>query len=209
MDTTGKRIAALRESLKWSKTKLADSVGITQSHLGRIERGEKRAGMETLEKIAGQFGVPVSWLYEGKGNVAEVQVASRSIPELQYGDVSKWDQLQNDAGLALRKRIMTDLERPPSTYFMRVIGSSMEPRFREGDVIIVDPTREPLPGNFVIATDSNNDTHFKQFRLVGLNENKTQVFELVPLNPVYPSLRSDRDTIAIHGIVVQRHEDLI
>ena len=53
-------------------------------------------------------------------------------------------------------------------YALRVQADSMEPKFPEGVIIIVDPDVEPVHGSFVIAliTDTDQIT-FKQFVIDG------------------------------------------
>jgi SOS-response transcriptional repressor LexA len=60
-----------------------------------------------------------------------------------------------------------------------VHGDSMEPEFRDGDVIVVDPELSPESGDYVIAKNGDDAT-FKQFVRDG-----SSVF-LKPLNERYP-----------------------
>lgn len=39
----------------------------------------------------------------------------------------------------------------PHAYALRVVGSSMEPRFREGEIVVVDPEVTATSGRFVVA----------------------------------------------------------
>jgi SOS-response transcriptional repressor LexA len=92
---------------------------------------------------------------------------------------------------------------PPSTFAMRIIGDSMEPEFRAGDVVVISPTVRPKPGDLVVASDENGEATFKQYREVGRNHEGQDVFELAPLNPLYPRWRSDVQQIAIVGTMVE------
>jgi phage repressor protein C with HTH and peptisase S24 domain len=101
-------------------------------------------------------------------------------------------------------------EREPSseTFALRVVGDSMEPDFREGDVIVVDPLRQPRPGSFVVAlTNSSGTAMFKQYRDLGIDERGKRVFELFSLNEFYPPWRSDREAIGIIGTVIQHQRN--
>ncbi len=98
---------------------------------------------------------------------------------------------------------MVNMEHPPSSFALRVRGDSMEPEFKEGDIVVIAPTVGPRPGDFVVATDATGEATFKQFRSAGLNERGQDVFELTPLNPIYPPLRSDRQQLAIVGTMVE------
>ena len=104
--------------------------------------------------------------------------------------------------------VYADSELPDGTFATTLVGRSMEPEFYEGDIIVIDPTIKPYPGDFVLAqresqfTDGAEST-FKKYRPRGINENGQDVFELVPLNPDYQTFRSDREHLEIVGVMVE------
>lgn len=53
----GERIRNLRNDRKWSQEELAHRANIHRSHLGEIERGETSVTVESINKIAGAFGI--------------------------------------------------------------------------------------------------------------------------------------------------------
>jgi SOS-response transcriptional repressor LexA len=142
-----------------------------------------------------------------QSNVEEVPLGWRRIPVLDYEQVSRWTA---SAGLPKdeepRESIVTDLEHPPSTFAMRIKGDSMEPRFQPGDVVVIDPTLQPSPGDFVVATEPNGEATFRQYRSAGINENGINVFELVPLNALHAPLRSDRLALTVAGVMVEHRQ---
>jgi SOS-response transcriptional repressor LexA len=69
----------------------------------------------------------------------------------------------------------------PRAFILRVEGMSMEPRFVEGDKIVIDPALEALPGHFVAAKrTSDHATTLKQLRQEGGEQ------FLYALNPDWP-----------------------
>jgi SOS-response transcriptional repressor LexA len=69
----------------------------------------------------------------------------------------------------------------PSAFILRVEGISMEPKFVEGDKIVIDPSLEALPGHFVAAKRaSDGAATLKQLKQEG-NEQY-----LYALNPDWP-----------------------
>lgn len=69
----------------------------------------------------------------------------------------------------------------PKAFILRVEGMSMEPKFKEGDKIVIDPSLEALPGHFVAAKRSSDQAAtLKQLRQEG-NEKY-----LYALNPDWP-----------------------
>lgn len=79
----------------------------------------------------------------------------------------------------------------------------MLPDFQPGDRVIIDPSVRPQPGDYVVAKNGEEEATFKKYRLRSINEQGVEVFELVPLNPDYPSIRSDEVPIKIVGTMVE------
>lgn len=48
----GRKIADIRVSKGFSQESLAAKAGLHRAYVGKIERGEKNVGIETLEKVA-------------------------------------------------------------------------------------------------------------------------------------------------------------
>lgn len=53
----GNRIRNLREERGWNQEELAHRAGINRTFLGEVERGAKKASIETIEKIANAFEI--------------------------------------------------------------------------------------------------------------------------------------------------------
>ncbi len=99
--------------------------------------------------------------------------------------------------------VMTDMDWSQYTFALKIVGDSMEPDFKAGDVIIVDPEIEPAPGEFVVAKNGEHEATFKKYRPTTLAEDGRQHFELIPLNDDYPVMRSIDRHIQIIGTMVE------
>ena len=60
----GQRIRNYRYQQQWSQERLAEQSGCHPTYIGQIERGEKNATLESVEKIASALSVPMSQLFE-------------------------------------------------------------------------------------------------------------------------------------------------
>lgn len=85
-------------------------------------------------------------------------------------------------------------------FALSVRGDSMEPRFVEGDTIIVDPELEARTGDFVIVRlDDAQEATFKQLVIDG-----PQRF-LKPLNARYPVIPINGNATVV-GVVVEKRQ---
>ena len=87
----GQRIRNYRTRLGLSQEKLAEMAGCHPTYVGQLERGEKNATLESVEKIASSLNVPLSTLFEHLGSSSPSDrnypleayelLLSKSIPE--------------------------------------------------------------------------------------------------------------------------------
>ena len=73
----GQRIRNYRTSKGLSQEKLAELSGCHPTYIGQIERGEKNATVESIEKISSALDISLSKLFEKLGSQED---GSRNIP---------------------------------------------------------------------------------------------------------------------------------
>ncbi len=192
----------------------------TAGNLNQYLQGRRGLTMSAAVKFAAALGVDVGdfspRLASGfralglEKNVEPIKAKMKKIPvisDVQAGLLVN-NGLPEVAQTAIENGdfIYVDEELPDGSFAMRVRGDSMEPTFSQGDIVIIDPTISPLPGDFVVAQrieGSEVESTFKKYRAKGINDAGQNVFELVPLNPDYPTLRSDREQCEIVGVMVE------
>ena len=64
----GQRIRNYRTQNGLSQEKLAELSGCHPTYIGQLERGEKNATLESIERIAAALGISLSKLFEKLGN---------------------------------------------------------------------------------------------------------------------------------------------
>lgn len=99
----GQRIRNYRVKQGLSQEKLAEMAGCHPTYIGQLERGEKNATLESIEKISIALDIPLSQLFEKYGN-AEIRT---SIPLQCYEFVAA----KSDAEQLLLYQILTDMEK--------------------------------------------------------------------------------------------------
>jgi SOS-response transcriptional repressor LexA len=192
---------------------LADALGISYQATKKALDGKTKAfTAANNQKAANLLGVSAEWLATGetgqfvqdKSNVSSAQIGHKQIPLISYVHAGHWagavDAFQpNDA----HDWLMTDLELSEGAFALEIKGDSMLPDFSPGDRVIIDPDIRPQPGDYVVAKNGEDEATFKKYRLRSINDQGDPVFELVPLNPDYPSIRSDQVPIHIVGTMVE------
>lgn len=156
-------------------------------------------------RLAAQYGrLPI------ESNAEPVRARMKKIPvisEVQAGLMTNHGD-PDIAGAAIENGdyIFVDEELPDGSFALRLRGDSMEPTFSQGDIVVIDPTIRPLPGDFVIAQrcdGAESESTFKKYRSRGTDTQGREIFELVPLNPDYPTLCSDREQCQIVGVMIE------
>ncbi len=81
-------------------------------------------------------------------------------------------------------------------FALRTIDDSMEPEFKTGCIIVIDPGYVARDGSYVFAVDNKHEYIFRQLRI---RENRHY---LAPLNDLYDTIEIKFEQI--EGVIVQR-----
>lgn len=192
-----------------TQQQLGDRIGANKASISQWENGVYTPDAKNLSALAKALSVSVFWLMDGKGDPTgqNLEIAPpdiHRIPVISYVQAGVWTETSE-----LREYdgnwvyITTDLELGERAFAIELKGHSMEPEFVEGDVVLIDPDEHPHPGDFVVAKNGEEAATFKKYRPRGIGEDGQEVFELVPLNDDFPTMRSDRQHIQIIGTMVE------
>lgn len=81
----------------------------------------------------------------------------------------------------------------PQAFAARVVGDSMEPDYREGDIVVFSPMLDTPPGSdCFIRLERDNETTFKRVYF----EDDGRTIRLQPLNNSYPPRFVDREDVS-------------
>lgn len=84
----------------------------------------------------------------------------------------------------------------PQAFAARVVGDSMLPDYREGDVVVFSPERDtPEGSDCFIRLDRDNESTFKRIYFER-SETGEELIRLQPLNPAYPPRVVHREAVA-------------
>lgn len=194
----------------------ARAADIDASYVGRMlypddKPGRKRIGEDIADKIT---KLHPTWIYpESKSDVNRTFSTSEStanygnigekiplwgrVPIISWVAAGNWSvSVDNFQPGEADEWVATTLKVKQHTFALRVQGQSMEPRFPEGGVIIVEPDEEARNGSFVIVRQNGDETTFKQLEIDGGR------YLLVPLNPKFQAMEMKPDAV-ICGVVKQ------
>lgn len=220
------RIKSRRMACGLTQDQVANRVGVTRVAVSHWERGGADPNGRYLNELAAALGVSVDWLLTGKEegsmgvseppfpgyrNVepAEIPQGTR-VPILSYVQAGQWREMceQATAFDGSLEYVAAGVSVGSCAFGLWVRGNSMEPDFKEGDLLIVDPDEAPKAGDFVIAKNGSEEATFKKYRSRGEYDDGRPRFELVPLNDDHETLSTDQTHIAIIGVVVEHRRIL-
>ncbi len=210
MDTMNTDIAlwvkTARAKMGMSQEALSAHLGLTKGNVSAWENGRHKPKLEQVLAIAQLTGMEQPAEMRGF-NVTSATMGARRIPLISYVQAGVWtDVVDSYQPGAADEYLLTDLELSGSAFALEIKGDSMLPEFKAGDRVIIDPAVYPQPGDFVVAKNGQDEATFKKYRPRGVNERGDVVFELVPLNEDYPSMRSDVTPIRIVGTMVEHRK---
>lgn len=186
----GKALKRLREMHGYTQQQVADRLGIAKGNVSRYESGAQAPEFERLVQIATLYGKNPSELFafaERGGNVIEGPEVSGSVPLISWVQAGHWREVYQAEVLDDAERIATTYRPRTYTYALRVRGDSMEPKFPQGAILIVEPEETPENGAYVIVRQNGGEATFKQLMVDG------DVKLLKPINPRYPIMQMNDD----------------
>lgn len=202
-----------------SAAKLARMAGTNSSYLSQVrnqlptKKGTPRSiGDELAGKLEKAMKKPQGWMDTppAKGTTTHEENNAHDGPDLRslhplisWVQAGNWYEVSESFVPAYGAELLPCPVRcSPESFVLRVRGSSMEPKFHEGDLIFVDPNVSADHGKYVVVRlDESNEATFKQL----IVEDGKQY--LKALNPDWPNRIIEVDEEAtICGVIVFKGE---
>lgn len=168
-------LKGLMTEIDINESELARRTGVGQPVVHRICSGETdNPKVATLSPIANFFAISISQLIGDEplptdripGTFKPDVQGWRQIPLLEWEQVLPWPKLIQKSGPF--PTISTDIELGQHAYAIAVRDTTMEPRFPEGTVLIVDPNLKPTNLDFAIVhVEGHSLPNFKQVLIDG------------------------------------------
>jgi phage repressor protein C with HTH and peptisase S24 domain len=201
------RLEHRRVEAGFSRQALAEAIGSTVGHIQALEEGSARISQRMAEAIV--KAIPTLALEDlldgsdhpptiggkvgGFGRKPDVatppDVVARYVPLIswaQCGHLTDFEDIYDYEGYVAFN------VRDSKAIAVTLKGDSMEPRFREGDVAILYPSRKPQTGNLVIAKIRDEGVVFKKFQILSRQPAR---FRFISENPKYEPIERAEEEI--------------
>lgn len=168
--TRRQRVQAIIKERSLTLKAFADIIDRSQGQVSAIAgaSAHKGIGNSLARHIELCLNLPNGFLDQPMhdDNAAVLTTATRRLPVL--GQASAGKVMENIEEADIAEYVLAPGPTGPRAFALRIEGISMEPRFQEGDKIVIDPDLEWKSGDFVYAMkQEENSGTFKQLRCEG------------------------------------------
>ena len=179
------RIKQLRAERGVKQSELAAAVKVSRAALSGYETGKFEADIDTYKRIADFFGVALGYLL---GEDPAVDTSGARIPVL--GDVAAGIPIEAVQDIVDYEEIDAAMAATGEFFGLRLKGASMEPRMREGDVVIVRKQDDADTGDTAVVLVNGDSATVKKIK------KGPSGISLVPNNPAYDPIFYTNEEIA-------------
>lgn len=184
----GDRIRALRTNAGMTQIELANKLNISNSTLSQYESSARTPSDDMKLKIAALFQVSTDYLLSGSlTNATDSKAKGVRIPVL--GDVRAGYPMEAVENIIDYEEIDEETARRGEFFALRIKGDSMEPKFSEGDVVIVRKQETADSGDIVVALVNGDSATIKKLK------RHQNGITLVPSNSAYEPMYYSNEEI--------------
>ena len=155
------RLKEIRKGHKKSQEELAKLLGVTQATLSGWENEKYEIDNKSLIKCAEILNVSVDYLLGRSDEQSDPSSNAIKIPVL--GNVAAGLPISAVENILDYEEISEDMSRTGEFFGLRIKGNSMEPRIKEGDVVIVRQQDDVESGQVAIVLINGDDATCKKF----------------------------------------------
>lgn len=173
------RLKELRLSAGFSQKELAEKMFVNQTAVSQWERGVTSPSPATLLRLCELYEVSTDYLL-GRDNDPRPRTEKKGVKIPVLGRVAAGIPITAIEDVLDYEEIEESLAKTGDFYGLQIKGTSMEPKFSEGDVVIVRQQDDVESGEIAIVLVNGDDATCKR---VVKHENG---LSLISLNPSFP-----------------------
>lgn len=209
----GQRICEARKAKGLSQQGLANlTLDLKQSRINNWENGLRTPGPEEIKQLANALDVSAAFLmcFSDEKQENQTKKLSRLIPlfnphqacnaEHYLKELRELDGFDNVILISSSTELLPKLG--ADTFALKMSNDSMMPEFRPNDILVIDPSASPEPGNYVAVKVSGKlEAIICLYKKLSYTSSE---FELLTLNDHWPNIKVvDGVDVEIIGKVVQ------
>ncbi len=153
----GKRIANLREEYGWKQYELAQKMDLNPAALNKIENGKRSIKEEEISKVAQIFGISTDTLLD-----VNTPRPGNRIPIL--GTVVAGQPAYAAENIVGWEEVTDKMSMQGKLFALKAKGSSMEPEFKEGDIVIVREQPDIESGDIAVVLINGDEATLKKVK---------------------------------------------
>ena len=162
---------------------LAKTIFVNQTAVSQWERGVTTPSPDMLVKLANLYGVTVDYILNNRDDTIPNDL--RRVPVL--GEVAAGLPMMAEENIVDYEEIDPAMATSGELFGLRIKGSSMEPRIKEGDVVIVRKQEDVDTGDVAVVLVNGDSATVKRFRRSQKN------IYLIPENEDYAPIHLTTD----------------
>ena len=169
------RLREARKAKGLTQVEVSRIIGISQNGYSDWETGKNRVDARSLGRLAELYGVTVNYLL----GIDENDAPAKGVRIPVLGSVAAGIPIEAIQDIVDYEEIDADMAAAGEYFGLRIKGSSMEPRIREGDVVIVRRQEEAETGDTVVVLVNGDSATVKRIKI------EPNGIALIPNNPAY------------------------
>lgn len=181
------RLRILRNERGVRQSDIAEHLGISRTAYIKYEHGDSEPSLENLAKIADYYGVTVDFVI-GKSN-SRTGAIPKGVLIPVLGDVQAGLPMEAVENIIDYEEIPESMARSGEYFGLRIRGASMEPRFTEGDVVIVRKQSTIETGEIGVVLVNGDSATIKKIKRSAAG------ITLIPTNPAFEPMFYDNEEI--------------
>lgn len=212
MKTLAERLKfAMANRPEITQKEIAEAAGVKPASVNDWLTGKSKSMRDGVcFHVSQKLGCSPYWLATNRGkpypenldmNVIPGPDLRGTVPLISWVQAGNWQEAVDNLPVGQGERIETTWKVRTHTYALRVKGDSMEPKFPDGCIVIVEPEEDARNGSYVIVRQKGDEATFKQLIHDGSHT------WLKPLNPRYPIMPMADDAV-ICGVVKRMEMDI-
>lgn len=179
LETFSRRLENLMEEQDINQIELASRLNITNSSVSCYILGKSLPRLDVLFDICKIFDVTLDYLFGYSNDKKNVMVGVYQIPLIK-NYVSKQENFESSNVERFIYVAKGRFENPQNLFAMTIKKGAMRPRFYEGDVVVVEKTKQVVTGDIVMITIGNDEACIRELVTT------TDGWVLNPFTPLTP-----------------------